>query len=82
MNTLKRKLAAILFADVVAYGRLVTDDEEATDNTLEFYRKLIESWIDENRGRLVDAPGDNLLGEFVSVVEALRCAWDIQQEIK
>ena len=42
------------------------------------YRKLIESLIDEHRGRLVDSPGDNLLAEFVSVVDALRCAWDIQ----
>jgi len=82
MNTLKRKLAAILSADVVGYSKLMTDDEEATVHTIKSYRKLIESLINEHRGRLVDSPGDNLLAEFVSVVDALRCAWDTQQEIK
>jgi len=82
MNTLKRKLAAILSADVVGYSKLMTDDEEATVHTLKSYRKLIESLINEHRGRLVDSPGDNMLAEFASVVDALRCAWDIQSEIK
>ena len=79
---LKRKLAAILSADVVGYSKLMTDNEEATVHTIKSYRKIIESLIVEHRGRLVDSPGDNLLAEFGSVVDALRCAWDIQQEIK
>ena len=81
MNTLKRKLTAILSADVVGYSKLMNDDEEATVHTLKSYRKLIESLIIEHRGRLVDSPGDNMLAEFSSVVDALRCTWDIQKEI-
>ena len=78
MNTLKRKLAAILSADVVGYSKLMTDDEETTAHTLKPYLKLIKSLIDEHRNRLVDSPGDNLLAEFASAVNTLRCAWDIQ----
>ena len=78
----KRKLTAILSADVVGYSRLMFDNEEETVRTLKSYRKVIESLIVKFSGRLVDNPGDNLLAEFASVVEALRCAWDIQQEIK
>ena len=82
MNSLKRKLTAILSADVVGYSRLMRDDEETTVHTLKSYRKVIESLVNDHRGRLVDSPGDNILAEFSSVVDALRCAWDIQQEIK
>ena len=78
----KRKLTAILSADVVGYSRLMSDNEEETVRTLKSYRKVIESLIVKFSGRLVDNPGDNLLAEFASVVDALRCAWDIQQEIK
>jgi adenylate cyclase len=82
VNTLKRKLAAILSADAVGYSRLMADNEEATVHTIKSYRKVIESLIVEHRGRLVDSPGDNMLAEFPSVVDALRCAWDVQKEIK
>ena len=78
MNTL---MTAILSADVSVYSKLMTDDEE-TVHTLKSYRKLIESLIDETRGRLVDSHGDNMLAEFAGVVDALHCAWDIQKEIK
>jgi len=81
-DTYKRKLITILSADVVGYSRLMADDEEATVKTLKTYRKVINSLISNHNGRLVDAPGDNMLAEFGSVVDALRCAWDIQQEIK
>jgi len=81
-DTYKRKLITILSADVVGYSRLMGDDEEATVQMLQFYRKIINSLISNQNGRLVDAPGDNMLAEFGSVVDALRCAWDIQQEIK
>src|SRR5689334_10566465 len=58
------------------------DDEEATIRTLTAYRALISSLIQHYRGRVVDAPGDNLLAEFASVVDAVRCAVDIQQALK
>ena len=58
------------------------EDEEATVRTLTAYREVIGILINDNKGRLVDSPGDNILAEFASVVDSLRCAWDIQQEIK
>jgi adenylate cyclase len=78
----KRKLAAILSADVEGYSRLMGEDEEATVRTLETYREVIGTLVQNHRGRVVDSPGDNVLAEFGSVVDALRSAWDIQQEIK
>ena len=78
----KRKLTTILSADAVGYSRLMTDNEEETVRTLKLYRSVIESLITKYTGRLVDSPGDNLLAEFSSVVDSLRCAWDIQNEIK
>jgi len=78
----KRKLTAILSADVVGYSRLIGEDEEATVRSLTTYRDVISSLIKDHKGRVVDSPGDNILAEFVSVVEAMRCAWDVQKEIK
>jgi adenylate cyclase len=78
----KRKLTAILSADVKGYSRLMGDDEETTVRTLTNYRKVISTLVIDHKGRVVDSPGDNILAEFASVVDALRCAWDIQQEIK
>jgi len=78
----KRKLTAILSADAVGYSRLMEEDEEATVRTLTTYVALITSIIEKQQGRVVDAPGDNILAEFSSVVDALRSAWDIQAEIK
>jgi adenylate cyclase len=78
----KRKLTAILSADAVGYSRLMGEDEEATVRTLTAYREVIGILINDNKGRLVDSPGDNILAEFASVVDSLRCAWNIQQEIK
>src|SRR5581483_10969386 len=77
-----RKLAAILSTDVAGYSRLMGDDEEATIRTLTAYRTLLSSLIQQYRGRVVDAPGDNLLAEFASVVNAVRCAVEIQQSLK
>src|SRR5262245_23795372 len=79
---MERKLAAIFSTDVAGYSRLMGEDEEATIRTLTAYRTLISSLIQRHRGRVVDSPGDNLLAEFASVVEAVRCAVDIQQELK
>ena len=78
----KRKIAAILSADVAGYSRLMGENEEETVRTLKAYREVMGILIREHRGRVVDSPGDNLLAEFASVVDALRCAWDILKEIK
>ena len=77
----KRKLAAILSADAKDYSRLMEDDEEATVRTITAYRELMVSQIQNQNGRVVDAKGDNLLAEFSSVVDAVRCAVEIQREL-
>ena len=77
-----RKLTAILSADVKGYSRLMGEDEEATIRTLITYRQVIATHIQQQRGRVVDSPGDNLLAEFASVVDAVRCAVKIQQDLK
>src|ERR1051325_3704144 len=79
---MERKLAAIFSTDVAGYSRLMGDDEEATIRTLTAYRALISSLIQHYRGRVVDTPGDNLLAEFASVVDAVRSAVEIQQALK
>ena len=79
---MERKLAAIFSTDVAGYSRLMGDDEEATIRILTTYRELISSLIQHYRGRVVDAPGDNLLAEFASVVDAARCAVEIQHALK
>ena len=74
-----RRLAAILAADVVGYSRLMGADEEGTLNRLRAIRAdVIDPNITENRGRIVKTTGDGLLVEFGSVVDALRCATEIQ----
>src|SRR5262245_41303335 len=80
--SMERKLAAIFSADVKGYSRLMGEDEEATIHTLTAYRAVLTALIQQHRGRVVDSPGDNLLAEFVSVVDAVRCAVEIQQELK
>jgi adenylate cyclase len=63
-----RKLAAILSADVEGYSRLMGDDEVATVRAITEYRAVIASMVAARGGRVVDAPGDNVLAEFASVV--------------
>jgi class 3 adenylate cyclase len=77
----ERRLAAILSADVQGYSRLMHEDETATIRTLTAYRGLMGSLIRQYRGRVVDDPGDNLLAEFPSVVEAVQCAVTIQRTL-
>jgi adenylate cyclase len=77
----KRKLAAILSADVEGYSRLMDDDEEATVRTLTSYRTAIADLVQQFRGRVVDAPGDNILADFTSVVDAVNSAVEIQREL-
>src|SRR5712692_3731943 len=79
---MERKLAAIFSADVKGYSRLMGEDEEATIRTLTAYREVMTSLIVQHRGRVVDSPGDNLLAEFASAVDAVQGAVEIQQEFK
>jgi class 3 adenylate cyclase len=77
-----RRLVAILAADVVGYSRLIGDDEEGTLNRLRSIRAdVIDPKISEHRGRIVKTTGDELLVEFTSVVDALRCASEWQRSM-
>jgi adenylate cyclase len=78
----KRKLTAILNADVKGYSRLMEEDEKGTVRTLNAYKEVMTGLIQHHRGRVVDAPGDNVLAEFSSVVDAVECAVEIQKELK
>ena len=80
-ESFKRKLTAILSADVEGYSRLMAEDEEGTIRSIKAYRKLISSLTEKRHGRVVDSPGDNLLAEFTSVIDAVRCAVEVQEEI-
>jgi len=77
-----RKLRAILSADVKGYSILMADDEVATIQTLKNYRKIMSACIENHGGRVVDAVGDNLLAEFESAVDAVRCSVEVQKELK
>src|SRR6266478_1951111 len=79
---MERKLTAILSADVKGYSRLMGEDEEATIRTLTTYRQVMTTLIQQHRGRVVDSPGDNLLAEFASAVDAVRCAVEVQHELR
>ncbi len=78
----KRKLSGILSADAVGYSRLMEEDEASTIRTLEDSKMLMSRLIQQYRGRVVDAPGDNLLAEFGSVVDATECSVKIQRKLK
>ena len=78
----KRKLSAVLSADVKGYSRLMGRDEAGTVDRLKEYRTLMTEVIQQYRGRVVDSPGDNILAEFASVVDATESAVKIQQELK
>jgi len=79
---MERKLTAILSADVEGYSRLMGEDEEATIRTLTSYRQVMATLIPMHRGRVVDSPGDNLLAEFGSVVDAVQYAVVIQTTLR
>ncbi len=80
-SSVQRKLTAILMADVQGYSRLMGTDEEETLRRLREYQDVIGRLIKEHQGRLVDAPGDALLADFGSVVDAVRCAVEVQKEL-
>jgi adenylate cyclase len=78
----KRKLTAILSADVKGYSRLMGEDEKGTVRALNAYKEVMAGLIQHHHGRVVDAPGDNLMAEFASVVDAVECGVEIQKEMK
>ncbi len=75
----QRKLTAILSADVKGYSRLMADDDVVTVQTLTAYREVMSSRVQQHQGRVVDSPGDNVMAEFPSVVDAVTCAVEIQK---
>ena len=79
---MERRLAAILAADVVGYSRLMGEDEAGTLARLKALRReLVQPSITDHKGRIVKLMGDGLLAEFPSVIEAVRCAADIQERM-
>ncbi len=68
----RRKLEAILSADVAGYSRLMQDDDAATVETLTKYRTIFSDFVSRHEGRIVDSSGDNILAEFDSPVEAVQ----------
>jgi len=80
-QNVKRKLTAILSADVKGYSRLMGEDDVATVQALKDRRKIMASAIEAHQGRIVDSPGDNLLAEFASVIDAVQCSVKIQQAL-
>ena len=81
-NGMQRKLKAIFSADVKGYSRLMGDDDKSTVNTITAYRKIIAELIEEHQGRVVDSPGDNILAEFGSTLNAVNSAIEIQQRLE
>lgn len=81
IDRLQRQLKAILSADVKDYSRLMTEDELWTIKTINRFRGLISSHVQRYSGRVVDSPGDNILAEFGSVVNAVECAMAIQEDL-
>jgi adenylate cyclase len=77
-----RKLTAIMSADIKGYSILMADDEVFTIKMLNEYRSIMSNCIDQYNGRVVDSPGDNVLAEFASAVDALQCAVEIQKRLK
>jgi adenylate cyclase len=82
MDRVKRRLSAILSADVKGYSRLMEDNEFATVETLKQYREIVADHVSRFNGRVVDSPGDNVLAEFTSTVDALECAVNTQQKLQ
>ena len=80
-DKVKRRLTTILCADVHGYSRLMAADEAGTLDTLRRYRSAIAGLVERHDGRIVNTWGDAVIAEFASVVEAVQCAVEIQQEI-
>jgi len=80
--TVKRKISAILAADIAGYSKLVAEDEEETLRRLATYRSVFEDFVARCGGRIFNTAGDAVLSEFPSSVDAVRCAVDIQESIR
>jgi class 3 adenylate cyclase len=79
---MKRKIAAIMAADIAGYSKLVAEDEEETLRRLASYRSVFDDFIAKAAGRVFNTAGDAVLAEFPSAVEAVRCAIDIQESLR
>ena len=79
---MKRKIAAIMAADIAGYSRLVAEDEEETLRRLAAYRSVFDDFVAKASGRIFNTAGDAVLAEFPSAVEAVRCAIDIQESLR
>lgn len=80
-DKVKRRLTTVLCADVYGYSRLMEADETGTLETLRRYRTAIARLVERHDGRIVNTWGDAVIAEFTSVVEAVQCAVELQQEI-
>ena len=81
-NPIQRKLKAIVIADVYGYSKLMMDDDEHTVETISAYREIIGDLIEKHQGRVVDSPGDNIMAEFDSALNAVDSAIEIQTTLK
>ena len=77
----KRKLSAVFSTDVKEYSRLMSQDERGTIRTLTAFKETMSGLIEQYKGRVVDSPGDNLLAEFGSAVDAVNCAVEVQRDL-
>jgi class 3 adenylate cyclase len=82
ISNAQRRLATILATDAVGYSALMAQDEEGTVRTLRSHREVIDNLITRHEGRIFNTAGDAVLAEFGSVVEAVRCAISIQEELR
>src|SRR5215471_703667 len=81
-QTLERRLATIMMADVAGYSRMVGENEERTIETLRGHRQIFDELLAQHRGRVFNTAGDAILAEFPSAVEAVRCATEIQTALR
>ena len=81
-ETIGRKLAAIFAADVAGYSRLMGQEEVGTMRTLTAHREIMDRLIAQHRGRIANTAGDSVLAEFPSVVDAVRCAVEVQKQLR
>jgi class 3 adenylate cyclase len=79
---MKRKIAAIMAADIGGYSKLMAEDEEETSRRLALYRAVFDDFITGSSGRIFNTAGDAVLAEFPSAVDAVRCAIDVQESLR
>lgn len=79
---MKRKIAAIMAADIAGYAKLVAEDEEETLRRLEAYREVFRDFVARSSGRIFNTAGDAVMAEFASAVDAVRCAIDLQESLR